>query len=51
MVTTFVNEHKDHILDPQTVCLLPQFRKLTDDMLADIRFWTFGGDLNATKQY
>jgi hypothetical protein len=51
MVTTFVNEHKDHTLNPQTTYFSSQFRKLTEDMLADIRFWTLEGDLSATKQY
>ena len=51
MVTTFVDEHKGHSLNPETVNFLPQFRKLTKEMLADIRFWTTEGDIKANKQY
>jgi hypothetical protein len=51
MVTTFVNEYKDHTLNPQTTYFSSQFQKLTENMLADIRFWTLEEDLSATKQY
>ncbi|CAI2176924.1 12027_t:CDS:2 [Funneliformis geosporum] len=37
-LTTYIDKHKGHSLNPQTVNLLPQFRKLTEDMLADIQF-------------
>jgi len=50
-VTTFVNEHRGHTLNPQTVHFSPQFQKLTEEMLEDIHFWTLKGNLKATKQY
>lgn len=48
-MTSFVNVHSGHNLDPQTIHFLLQFRKLTDEMLSDIRFWTLEGNLKATK--
>ncbi|CAG8699394.1 2803_t:CDS:2 [Funneliformis caledonium] len=51
VVTTFIDEHKGYILNLQTVNFLPQFRKLTKEMLADIRFWTLEGNVKASKQY
>ncbi|CAG8742905.1 22231_t:CDS:2, partial [Gigaspora rosea] len=50
-VTTFVDEYVGHNLDPQNVHFLSQYRKLSAEMLEDIRFWTTEGNLNATKQY
>ncbi|CAG8684653.1 9073_t:CDS:2 [Racocetra fulgida] len=50
-VTTFVDKHRGHSPDPQNAHFLTQFRKLSEEMLEDIRFWTLEGSLNATKQY
>jgi len=38
IVTTFINKHQGHTLSSDAGRLLPQFRQLTETMLADIKF-------------
>ncbi|CAG8793814.1 5890_t:CDS:2, partial [Racocetra fulgida] len=45
------DEHRGYNLDQQSIQFLPQFRKLSEEMLEDICFWTLECNLNATKQY
>ncbi|CAG8683353.1 6806_t:CDS:2, partial [Cetraspora pellucida] len=48
------NQHNTqswHVLSPDTAHLLPQFRKLTKPMLAEIKFWTLEGNIMASQQY
>ncbi|CAG8715147.1 17220_t:CDS:2, partial [Cetraspora pellucida] len=45
------NTQSWHILSPDTAHLLPQFRKLTKPMLAEIKFWTLEENIMASQQY
>ncbi|KAF0455709.1 protein far1-related sequence 11-like isoform x2 [Gigaspora margarita] len=49
IVTLFTSEHKRHVLSPDTANLLPQFRKLSEPMLTDIKFWTLEGNIKAPQ--
>ncbi|CAG8610312.1 12499_t:CDS:2 [Ambispora leptoticha] len=50
-ISTFTSTHTGHTPDPTTIQFIPKNRKLTDEMLKDIEFYTLSGKINASAQY
>ncbi|CAG8692838.1 200_t:CDS:2, partial [Gigaspora rosea] len=50
-VSTFTNTHTGHTPDPTSIQFIPKNRKLTNEMLKDIEFYTLVGKINASAQY
>src|SRR6185436_8559219 len=49
-ITSIIGEH-NHPLNPLIMEISPKFRKLTDEMLEKIKFWTIHGRMGIPNQY
>ncbi|CAG8719754.1 1515_t:CDS:2, partial [Cetraspora pellucida] len=50
-LSTFTNSHTGHTLDLTSIRFIPKSRRLTDEMLKEIEYYTLVRKLNASAQY